>query len=141
MTTTTERSFVIDAPIEDIWEIISDPAIRADSISVVEDYEILNGQAVWHLSLPIPVVNQTVKVKTRDVKTDPPRYVKFIGSSSVMEVTGEHELTETPDGCQIRVSFRVNGKLPGVERFFSKNIDKEINNLHNRLEKELFESE
>jgi carbon monoxide dehydrogenase subunit G len=134
MTVEVERAFDVDAPIETVWELLSDDETRAQTISVVESYDLRghgDHQAViWQLSLPIPLVSSTISVRTRDVERDAPSYVKFIGQSKVMTVTGEHELTETDDGgCHVVNRFIVDGKVPGVEKFFKRNIDGEIDNF------------
>jgi carbon monoxide dehydrogenase subunit G len=129
MTVTVERSFDVEAPIETVWEVLSDPESRAKAISVVKDYEIRDDRTIWHIRIPLPLTNRTIAVKTRDVERDPPRYVKFVGESDIMRVTGEHELTETEDGCRVTVVFVVDGRIPGVEKFFERNIDGEIENI------------
>lgn len=129
MVVEVERTFDVAVPVEEAWESIADPAVRAGAISVVSDYEIDGEWATWHLELPIPLVRRTISVRTRDVERDPPRFVRFQGSSKVMDVTGEHELTPTDDGCRIRNRFVVDGHVPGVEGFFRRSIDDEIENL------------
>lgn len=131
MTTTVERTFEIDAPIEDVWAFISDPANRASAISFVDEYEVEGDEATWYVRIPIRLIRKRIAVKTRDTERREPEYVKFVGRSSVMRVVGEHELSATEDGagCRVVVRFRVQEKLPGVERFFSANIDDEIRNL------------
>jgi len=54
-----------------------------------------------------------------------------------MDVTGEHEIVETDDGARLENAFVVNGKLPGVERFFKRNLDSELENLQRALERDL----
>lgn len=137
MTVEVERAFDVGAPIEAVWELLSDEETRAQTIGVVESYELRpdskHNEVVWHLSLPIPVIRSTVAVETRDVERDPPRYVKFLGKSKVMTVTGEHELTETASGCHVVNRFVVDGKVPGVERFFKRNIDTQIENFRQAI--------
>jgi carbon monoxide dehydrogenase subunit G len=137
MVADVERTFEVEAPIEKVWELIADPTKRAEAISVVESYSDEGDEFIWHLELPIPVINETVSVRTQDIRRTPPEYVKFVGRSKVMEVTGEHILESTDTGCRVTNRFVVNGKVPGVEKFFQKRIDKEIDNLFDMLEDEL----
>lgn len=133
MTVEVERAFDVDAPIEAVWDLLSNDETRAQTISVVEEYELRDrgnrSEVIWSLSLPIPLVSSTIAVRTRDVERDPPNYVKFVGKSKVMTVTGEHELSETDSGCHVINRFIVDGKVPGVEKFFERNIDDEIENF------------
>lgn len=129
MVVDVERSFDVGAPIEEVWELLSDHENRARAIEVVEDFDVEGEETVWHIRLPIPVVRRTIAVRTRDVERRPPEYVKFVGRSKVMDVTGEHELEETETGCRVHNRFRVDGKVPGVEKFFRRNIDDEIENI------------
>lgn len=129
MTVEVERTFEVDAPVEEVWELLSDPEYRARAVSVVERYETEGDVTIWHLKLPIPLVGGTVSVRTKDVTRDPPNYVQFTGVSKVMTVTGEHELSETDGGCRVRNKFVVDGKLPGVEQFFRRNVDGEFENI------------
>ena len=129
MVVEVERTYQVDAPCEEVWEALSDPDNRAQSISIVESYEQRGDDYIWQLSLPIPVVRGTMAVKTRDIERDPPRFVRFKGKSKVMHVTGEHELTPVENGCEARSTFIVDGKLPGIETFFERNVDEEIQNI------------
>ncbi|PSQ03162.1 polyketide cyclase [Halobacteriales archaeon QS_4_69_31] len=134
MTVRVERSFELPVGRERIWEFISDPGRRAGAISVVSEYEVHgDGSATWHLDLPIPVVNTTVAVETEDEEVRPPEYVRFVGRSTVMDVVGEHELVELEGGTRVVNTFVVDGRLPGVERFFRRNLDAELDNLEQAL--------
>ena len=138
MTVRVRRTFEFDAPCERVWEFISDPGKRADAVSVVERYEVRDDRsAVWHVRLPIPLVDTTVAVETEDVERDPPRRVKFVGRSSVMRVTGTHTTESTDDGCRLDNEFVVEGRVPGVERFFKRNLDRELGNLERALRRDL----
>ena len=129
MTTAVVRSFEVDATVEEVWELLSDPQLRARAIRVVDRFEIDGDVTVWRLKLPLRALPGTIAVRTRDVERDPPRYVRFEGTSRVMDVEGEHELTPTERGCRVRNRFVVDGKFPGVETFFSETIDDEIDEL------------
>jgi carbon monoxide dehydrogenase subunit G len=130
MVVRAERIVTISAPRERVWEFIDDPEKRARPISVVEDFELLaDGKAVWHVSLPIPLSDRTIRIETEDQNREPPEYVEFVGTSKAFRVLGEHELTEVEDGTELRNSFTVDGRVPGVERFFKKNIDSELEAL------------
>lgn len=138
MTVRVERAFVFEASPEEIWAFISDPAKRADAISVVEEYEIHdNRDATWQVSLPIPVVNSTIAVETEEVEREPPRHVKFEGTSPAFRVTGEHSIDTVEDGTRLDNEFAVEGKLPGVEQFFKRNFEEEMENLEAALREEL----
>lgn len=129
MVVEVERTYRVEAPIEAVWEQIADPAVRAAAISVVDRFEQRDEVTVWHIQLPIPFVSSTIPVRTWDVEVDPPRYVKFVGESRVMEVTGEHELTEDAGMTSVRNKFVVDGKVPTVETFFKRNFDAEIERM------------
>ena len=137
MTVRVRRTFEFDVPPERVWEFISDPGKRAAAISVVRDYDVRDERtAIWHIKLPIPIVNTTVSVETEDVTRDPPHHVEFVGRSRVMEVTGTHTVEPTDRGSRLENEFVVEGKLPGVERFFEKNLDRELGNLEDALRRD-----
>ncbi len=129
MTTTVERTYRVDAPPEAVWRLIADPANRARAISVVDRFEQDGEETIWHLRLPIRAIPGTIAVRTRDVERDPPRFVRFVGTSKIMSVEGEHEITAEDGKSLVRNRFRVEGKFPGVERFFERNIDSEIRDM------------
>ena len=129
MTTEVERTFEVDATVEDVWSLLSEPALRAQAIRVVDRFEIDGEVTTWRIKLPIRALPGTIPVRTRDVERDPPRYVRFVGTSRVMDVEGEHELSASDAGCRVRNRFVVDGKFPGVETVFSANIDDEIDHL------------
>ena len=136
MTVKVERAFDVNAPIAEVWDVLTDETIRAETISVVKEFELrpdTDNEVIWYLSLPIPLVDSTIAVRTRDVDRDPPRYVRFAGTSKVMTVTGEHTLSETESGSHVVNRFVVDGKLPGIERFFKRNIDTEIENFRRAI--------
>ncbi|MFB6201394.1 MAG: CoxG family protein [Halorhabdus sp.] len=134
MTVRLERVVDLPAPREEVWAFISDPAQRARHISVVDDYSIDgDGRATWQLALPIPLVDRTIAVKTKDVDVRPPEHVKFVGRSRVMQVVGEQDLEPTETGSRLKNSFTVEGKVPGVERFFESNLEDEFDNLESGL--------
>jgi carbon monoxide dehydrogenase subunit G len=139
MTVRVRRTFEFDAPGERVWEFISDPRKRAEAISVVDRFEVHgDDRATWHISLPIPVVSRTAKVETRDVVVEPPRHVEFVGKSSVMRVTGEHTVEAIDETrCRLHNEFVVDGRLPGVEGYFKKNLDRELGNLEEALRHDL----
>ncbi|MFA9415243.1 SRPBCC family protein [Natrinema sp. HArc-T2] len=140
MTVRVDRSFDVAASPERVWEFIADPANRARAISVVETYTVEDQEGrrvTWQVSLPIPLIRKTVRVDTEDVTRRPPEYVKFVGKSKVMRVTGEHTIVETDAGSRLENHFVVDGKLPGVEKFFKRNLDSELENLRRALERDL----
>ncbi len=134
MTVRISRTFEFDVPGERVWAFIADPEKRVGAISVVDSYELRgDNRAIWHVSLPIPLINSTVQVKTEDIDREPPTRVKFVGRSKAMQVTGEHTIEPTESGCRLINEFVVDGKLPGVERFFKRNLDSEMDNLEAAL--------
>ncbi|MDS0283153.1 SRPBCC family protein [Haloarcula onubensis] len=135
MTVRVERTMTVAASPERVWEFIGDPDQRARPISVVQEWEVHDDdRATWHISLPIPIVDRTIAVETEDVERREPEYVRFVGRSKVMRVQGEQELEPTADGgTEVTNRFVVDGKLPGVERFFKKNLDGELRNLERAL--------
>jgi carbon monoxide dehydrogenase subunit G len=138
MTVRVTRSFEFEVPGERVWEFIADPAKRAAAVSVVERFELgEGGDATWHVRLPVPVVDATIAVETEEVERDPPHHVKFVGTSRAMRVVGEHTVRETASGCELVNEFVVDGRLPGVESFFRRNLDAELDNLKAALEEDL----
>jgi carbon monoxide dehydrogenase subunit G len=140
MTVRVERTFTFDAPAEQVWEFIADPAKRAEAISVVESYEITDEaghEARWQVSLPIPGLGATVPIETEDVERDPPNRVEFVGKSKALRVTGTHTIETDGETTTLHNEFVVDGRLPGVERFFKKNFEKELDNLEAALREDL----
>ena len=138
MTVRVERTFELEALPERVWEFIADPAKRARPISVVESFGVHDDtHATWHISLPIPLVSRTIAVETEDTVREPPEHVEFVGRSRVMRVVGEHDLEATEDGgTRLRNRFTVEGKMPGIERFFKRNLDGELDNLETAIRNE-----
>ena len=138
MTVRVSRTFEFDSPAADVWAFISDAEQRAGAISVVDTFEVNDdGTATWHVALPIPVIRSTISVETEEVERDPPNRVKFVGKSRAFRVTGEHIITGTDGGCRLANEFVVEGRLPGVESFFERNFDAELDNLEDALRRSL----
>lgn len=137
MTVRVRRAFEFDAPGDRVWEFIADPGKRAEAISVVESFERDGDDATWHIRLPIPLLDSTATVHTQDVEREPPTHVKFVGRSRIMRVTGEHTIEPTENGSRLVNEFVVEGRLPGVERYFRRHLDDELDNLEAALRREL----
>lgn len=134
MTVRVQRTVTVPAPPERVWEFIANPDRRAAPISVIEEWEVHDdGSATWHLSLPIPLIDKRATVETKDDERRPPEFVSFTGRSRVMSVRGEHELEAVDDGTRLTSRFVVDGRLPGVERFFKRNFDAELDRLETAL--------
>lgn len=134
MTVRVRRTFEFDAPPEGVWEFIADPASRAEAISVVDSYEANDdGTMTWHVRLPVPGISATVAVETEETRKDPPELVEFVGRSRALRVTGKHTVESTETGSRLRNEFVVDGRIPGVERYFKKNLDEELGNLERAL--------
>lgn len=138
MTARAERTLEFGVPAEQVWGFIADPASRAEAISVVDSYEANDdGTMTWHVRLPIPGINATVAVETRETRKEPPECVEFVGRSRALRVRGKHTVESTDGGCHLHNEFVVDGRLPGVERYFKRNLDKELDNLEAALREEL----
>ena len=140
MTVRVDRTFDLAAPPEEVWTFISDAGKRAGAISVVDSYELHDEEgrrATWRVALPIPVIRGTIGVKTEEVERDPPRYVRFVGRSKGLRVVGEHELEEIDGGTRLHNRFQVDGKLPGIETYFKRNLEGELANLQSAIEADL----
>lgn len=137
MTVRVERTFRLDVAPEAVWTFISDPGRRAEAISVVDSWERDGEETIWHVRLPIPLVNRTVPVRTRDAERVEGERVRFVGRSRVMRVQGEHELESDDGGTIVSNRFVVDGSIPGVERYFEKHLDEELENLRLAMEREL----
>ena len=134
MTVRVQRTFEFDAPPEQVWEFIADPASRAEAISVVDSYEANDdGTMTWHVRLPVPGISATVAVETEETRKEPPELVEFVGRSRALRVTGKHVVEATDTGSSLRNEFVVDGRIPGVERYFKKNLDEELENLERAL--------
>lgn len=136
MSVQVERTIEIAASPQAVWEFISDPSNRARAVSVVDDYEIDDNAgttATWEVALPIPFVNKTVSVHTQDTDRDPPQYVRFIGRSKAMRVEGEHTIEQIASGSRLINELTVDGRLPGIEQYFLRNLDSELSNIETAL--------
>lgn len=134
MTVRFTRTFEVGAPPDVVWEFLSDPGNRAAAISVVSDWETTgDGTVTWYLDLPIPLIGNRATVTTRDVERDAGEYVRFTGRSKLLNVRGEHTLAATDTGTEITNEFVVNGKAPGVESFFKRQLQTELRNLRDAL--------
>lgn len=135
MTVRVERTVQVSAPPAVVWEFLADPAQRAAAISAVQSYEVRDdNETTWEVELPIPLIRRTVTVTTRDVERIEDERVEFVGSGPALRVTGTHEIEPDGDrGTIITNRFIVEGRLPGVERYFEKNLDRELTNLEHAL--------
>lgn len=138
MTVRVERTFELDAPREAVWEFIADPERRARSISAVVDFELTGPRsAIWHLEIPLSFVDRTFPIETEDVEFREGEYVRFVGRSKVMTVQGEHTIERVDGRTRVRNEFVVDGRVPGIERYFESNLDAELSNLEAALRRAL----
>lgn len=137
MTARVERRFRVEAPIEEVWSFIEDPANRARAISVVDSFDERGDTMIWHIKLPIPLVRKTISVRTKDIEVEPPTFVRFKGKASAFSVEGKHRIETEENTTSILNTFIVDGRIPGVEGFFRRNLDGEITNLERALKSHL----
>lgn len=138
MTTRAERTVEIAASPHDVWSFLSDPQKRADSISVIEAFELEDEtHATWYLSLPIPGIDEMIAIETEDTIRDPVECIEFVGRSQLVRVVGEHELEPTDRGTRLSNRITVEGEVPGVERYFELKLDDEFDNLEAALRNDL----
>lgn len=138
MPVTETRAVDVPAPRSAVWSFIADPQNRAEAISAVTSYErVGEGHSRWHVELPIPLISATIPVDAYEQVRDGPRYVEFVADSTVMEVSGTHHLEETARGTRLTNTFDVDGKAPGVESYFSHQLESELANLEAALERDL----
>ena len=130
MTARVSRRFRVEASPDAVWAFIADPAQRAGAISVVERFERTDEGYRWHVRLPIPFIDRTIAVETRDVVIEPPEHVEFIGRSPAFAVRGVHDVDPVDaTHTALETEFIVDGRIPGVERFFRENLDAELEHL------------
>lgn len=134
MTTAVEREAIVDIDVETVWDLLADPEQRAAAIGIVEDHEVIDdsgdGDEIrWHVSIPVSMIDETIAVRTHETEKRPPEYVEYVGESSVLSMTGEHELEPTEEGARVRNRFTVESSIPGVESYFERTIEDEIDNL------------
>lgn len=138
MTTRAQRTVEIAAPPRDIWSFLSDPEKRANSLSVIEEFELKDEtHATWYLSVPIPVIDETVIIETEDTTRNPVEYIEFVGRSRLLNVIGEHELEPTDGGTRLDNRFTVEGEAPGIEEYFEQQLDNEFDNFETALRNDL----
>jgi carbon monoxide dehydrogenase subunit G len=139
MTVRVERTIAVPVSPTRVWSFIADPENRARAISVVEGYaeDEHTGEMTWNVQLPVPFVDSSVTVHTEDVVRDPPTYVEFEARSKIMHVQGEHWIEPSESGCTLTNRFVVEGRLPGVEGFFERNLDTELSNIETALRRDL----
>jgi hypothetical protein len=88
--------------------------------------------------LPIPFIERTIAVETQDVVIEPPEHVEFIGRSPAFAVRGVHDVEPVDEAhTALDTAFIVDGKIPGVERFFQEHLDEELQHLASALQAEV----
>lgn len=138
MTTVESQRVAVDAPVEDVWGFISDPRKRSEPISVVSDFEIVgDGESVWHVELPIPMVSKTFEVRAVETSRNPPYNVAFEAESKPMVVNGMHDMGYDQGWTVLYNEFGVEGRLPGVESYFSSKLDAELAQLESAIADDL----
>ncbi|MDZ7731411.1 MAG: hypothetical protein U5K37_11650 [Natrialbaceae archaeon] len=95
MTVEVTRTVTVDIPAEEVWDLLADPRTRAMAITLVQDFDVevaddIDGdEIVWHVGLPIPMIEETIAVRTREVERRENEYVRYTGESSVFELVGD----------------------------------------------------
>jgi len=71
----------------------------------------------------------------RAVLRDALKHPEFNRADLKAMLTGEHEIREVGGGGSTLTNrFVVDGKVPGVEQFFKRNLDDELDRLQRKLE-------
>lgn len=142
MVVSTEQTFEVAASPDRVWGFMADPEHRARSISVITDFDRVDERrTTWYLSIPVPSLNKTITVETKDTLRDSPSRLEFVGRSDAGRIEGEHEFTATENGTSVANQLMINGNVPGIETFFENHLNEEIDNLETAIRSELEDSE
>lgn len=134
MVVRVERSVEVPASPATVWEFLADPRNRAEAVSVVREAEVHDDDTVtWYVEIPLPIVDRTIPVHTEDEVQDPPNRGEWVGRATGLSVEGEHVVSETESGARVENRFVVESSIPGVEAYFERNLDRELDNLTEAL--------
>jgi len=129
-----ERSVEVAAPPREVWEFLADPKNRAEAVSVVERAEVHGPETVtWFVEIPVPYLDRTMEIRTEDRVRDPPNRAEWVGRATGIYVEGEHVVTGDDDTTTVENWFAVESSIPGVEGYFERNLEAEMENLRAAL--------
>ncbi|MFB6282988.1 MAG: hypothetical protein ABEK59_03515 [Halobacteria archaeon] len=125
-----ERTYLVNSTEEDLWSLVTDPDVKVDLLSPVQDYEPTKNGYRWLIEAP--VIGET-PLKTDTVTKEPNSVVKYRGKKFMIKVTTIHRILDNPDpddidavgdvddpdeGIGIYNRFNVKTRIPGGEKGF-----------------------
>ncbi|OGS48740.1 MAG: hypothetical protein A3K68_03880 [Euryarchaeota archaeon RBG_16_68_13] len=106
-------SFEVGAPVNRVWDFLSDMRKIGQCIPGVESIEIHDERrATWHLKVKLGPLSQQIRVETESLEKVPPSRAKFIGRADNMNMTGTIVLEPRGEGTAVTYTMNVETKGP-----------------------------
>ncbi|MCG6656760.1 SRPBCC family protein [Halomonas campisalis] len=116
-----EKSLTLDAPPQQVWELVLDPQAMCGCVPGMQSVEVISDdEYVAHMQVKISFITARFTLNTRIVEQEAPRYLRAEGTgedasvASSLTQTSEMFLNEREDGgtdLRIKVKADVFGRL------------------------------
>jgi uncharacterized protein len=137
-------TYQFDAPVQDVWDALFDPAVLAAAMPGCEKLDLVDGELVGEMTIKVGPISGKFSGKVRFEDKDEPRSYKMIvdGRGTPGFVKATATLTLAPDGGKTQLTYdadaQIGGKIASVgERLVdasAKTITKQsLDNLHENV--------
>lgn len=134
MTQPIRREIEVDVSRAEVWAFLSCHRRKAAVIDQVAEVDVQGDDAEWRVRIPLPAVRSHVRVRTRDLAKEAPRFVRFSASAPMVQLTGEHELEELgAQRCRVISRFWIDTQVPGLKQAFRHQLDRLLPRLLSAL--------
>ena len=107
-----EKVFVVDRPIEEVWEFLSDMVLVGSCLPGCEKVQVLDGaDSEWTIKVKLGPISKTILARAHTTEFQPPNRAAFVAESPELHLEGSLDLRPISSE-QTEVTYRstVKGK-------------------------------
>ncbi|MFQ6061861.1 MAG: SRPBCC family protein [Methanosarcinales archaeon] len=123
--------FIVNAPLQDVWNIISEPRLNTHCIPGCVSCKIVDkDRAIWILELKFGPFIKRIELRSKNIKINPPYHGKWVGYSRGIKVCGETTLEEIDDNSTlVFYSLKIDSNsvmFKSIKSYIKEKIDFDV---------------
>lgn len=139
----SQIEFRVDAPIEKVWNAMSDPKMHTHCIPGLISCQVLGPNTnLWVMEFQFGPLIKKVEMESTTVKVVPPHLGIWVGKARGIEMSGEVELKQNSNSCtDVHYKLRLEPKsifllsmLSFIEEKLEQDVRQYARNIKNQVE-------
>jgi carbon monoxide dehydrogenase subunit G len=136
--------FEVNAPIEKVWGVMSDPEMHTHCIPGLLSCQVTGSNStLWVMEFKIGPFIKKVEMQSKNVEENPPYYGKWEGEAKGIKMSGQIDLKENSNSSTL-VSYRLalepkslflSSMVPFIEEKLKNDVRQYAKNVKYQVEK------